>query len=300
MPSVIVITGGASGIGKTTAEILAKQFPNKTIIITSRSQHSLDEAKATIGQNAEGYQLELTDPASVAAFAQTISSKIETNTWTVAAFIHNAGMIGNFEKSKAGIEKTFHANHLGVFQLNSLIFPALLKSAKVEPCRIIVVSSELHDPVVAKTVHMPFPTFRDPEELTFQNSPDGKGYAVGVAYASSKLCNVLFTYELVKRLPRDSGITVNAFTPGWIPGTGLARNTGVIARSVDSILSPFFSRKLQRSCASLASIATDVQWKDVNGKYLEMGVDKKSSDLSYDAALQTRLWQFSENLIAKF
>lgn len=161
-----VITGGASGIGKATAIFLAED-KDRRIVITSRKQENLDAAIAEIiaktqNNNVEGILLELTDFKSVDAVADQIAINIEDGKWALKALINNAGLQGNqYVATSAGIEKTFHANHLGTFQLTE----RLASTLNAQKTRIINVSSSTHDP--EQKIPMKVPDYTHPKELAY-------------------------------------------------------------------------------------------------------------------------------------
>ena len=137
----------------------------------------------------------------------------------VHALVCNAGIqvVSGAEATDNGVEMTFGVNHLGHFALVHGFLDHLAR-----PARIVVVSSGTHDP--AKHTGMPEPRYTSAAELA---RPDDCGTAEDGrrAYTTSKLCNLLFSYELDRRLGHgEQGVTVNAFDPGLMPGSGLARD----------------------------------------------------------------------------
>src|SRR5262249_34719277 len=131
-----------------------------------------------------------------------------------------------------GYEMTFGVNHLGHFALVQHVLGAL--SA---PARIVVVSSGTHDP--DKFTGMPAPQYDSAEEL-LRPPPGGlTGEEGRRRYTTSKLCNMLFSHELDRRLGHGArGVTVNAFDPGLMPGSGLARDYTGIQRLAWRLLMP--------------------------------------------------------------
>jgi NAD(P)-dependent dehydrogenase (short-subunit alcohol dehydrogenase family) len=116
-----------------------------------------------------------------------------------------------------GYEMTFGVNHLGHFALICGLLDTVM-----EPPRIVVVSSGTHDP--ARFTGMPHPHYTSAYDLA---DPPGELTAEEGRrrYTTSKLCNLLFTYELDRRLEHGAqGVTVNAFDPGMMPGSGLGRD----------------------------------------------------------------------------
>ena len=139
---------------------------------------------------------------------------------------------------------------------------------------------------------------------------DPNGTAGRRAYTTSKLCNLLFAYELDRRLRAEKAggtngrsITVNAFDPGLMPGTGLARDYGMMARFawrfVLPVLRPFVPNvnSVARSGRSLANIVTDPRLERISGKYFQGTRDVPSSKDSYDPAMATDLWETSASMV---
>src|SRR6478736_270684 len=135
------------------------------------------------------------------------------------AVVCNAGVqvVSGERRSADGFELTFAVNHLGHFALVCGLLEQL-----AHPARIVVVSSDTHDP--ARRTAMPTPRYTSADELAMASSEPGEPpqTAGRRRYTTSKLCNLLFAYELDRRL--DHGVTVNAFDPGLMPGSGLARD----------------------------------------------------------------------------
>src|SRR5262249_3303476 len=137
------------------------------------------------------------------------------------AVVCNAGLqvVSGIERTADGVETTFGVNHLGHFALVQGLLDVLAR-----PARIVVVSSGTHDPT--KPRGMPPPRYPSAAALAHPaESADVDGRR---RYTTSKLCNVLYAYELDRRLGDD--VTVNAFDPGLMPGSGLARDYSALGR----------------------------------------------------------------------
>ena len=360
---VFVVTGGTSGIGKETARYLAQRCPDAKILLTGRSKEKCDAAIASIVETCkkdssakdsstdadkkdssavttshtvdasqfEGRPLELTDFASIRALVAEIQSMVVGGQWQVMAVLDNAGLqVNSRQLTESGLERTFHANHLGTFYLTSLLVPVLQAHPLPggEPCRIVIVSSNSH-----RSGRMYSPIFQDPQEIAYP--PDDSNFVGFRAYTSSKLCNLLFAYELNRRLmkqqqdtPSNGGgdgsgsgsgngsggsgaskrrrtITVNAYSPGWIPETGLARDGNFLLRFAMSQVFPRFIGRfpggstLPRACQFLSRLLADKEFQHWTGKYVYIDQQGESSESSHDEARQLRLWQYSEELVAK-
>ena len=193
-----------------------------------------------------------------------------------------------------GVEMTFGVNHLGHFAL----VDGLLGHLRA-PARIVVVASGTHDP--KKFTGMPNPNYTSAEDLAH---PVAGAPANGrLRYTTSKLCNVLFAYELDRRLGQGAnGVTVTAFDPGLMPASGLARDYSPAVRFVWGLVGPMLRllpnvNSTRTSGARLAALAVDPAFEGVTGRYYEGAEEIRSSVDSYDTAKAADLWQTSERLV---
>jgi NAD(P)-dependent dehydrogenase (short-subunit alcohol dehydrogenase family) len=187
---------------------------------------------------------------------------------------------------------TFGVNHLGHFALIQGLLDELTR-----PARILVVSSGTHDP--SKHTGMPDPRYTSAADLAHppaeQSADDGRR-----RYTTSKLCNMLFAYELDRRLA--GGVTVNAYDPGLMPGSGLARDYPPMQRLAWRYLLPALRvlsgvRSTRTSGRYLAALVHDSRYDGVTGQYFAGPRPIKSSADSYDRDKALDLWQTSERLL---
>jgi NAD(P)-dependent dehydrogenase (short-subunit alcohol dehydrogenase family) len=220
---VVLVTGGNSGIGYEAARALARDGCH--VLIASRNRDASAAAVASITREsgadaASEMGLDLGSIDTVRAFAREIGARGVP----VRALVCNAGlqMTSGPKLSADGFELTFAVNHLGHFLLTNLLLGRLLANA---PTRIVVVASGVHDPKLR--TGMPKANVGDLETLAATGGPRRDAFDGRLAYVNSKLCNLWFAYELVRRLA-DAGlanrVTVNGFDPGLVPGSGLARD----------------------------------------------------------------------------
>lgn len=137
----------------------------------------------------------------------------------IAALINNAGIqnVGETKYTVDCFEETFGVNHLGPFALTQSLLPFMTKDA-----RITFTASGTHDPL--KKTGMPAPVYTNANLLAHPESTTETNLKIGqVHYTTSKLCNIMTVYQLQSHLAKTN-INVNAFDPGMVPGTGLARN----------------------------------------------------------------------------
>lgn len=302
--STILITGGTSGLGLAAALSLAKSQTNKLILLASRTDPASAATtinKTTGRSNAQYIPLDLSSLASVRAFASTYA---KASYPPISALLLNAGLqfTGPPSFTIDNIEKTFGINHVGHALLFHLLTPHLMPTA-----RIIVTASGTHDP--AQNSGMPDAVYKTAQGLARPTSDialkDGRQQ-----YSNSKLANVLWTYALDRRV-KEAGKqwSVNAFDPGLMPGTGLARDYGIVLRFVWRLL-PFVIPLLRvvmsenihtpaESGRALAELAVGGSGERVSGRYFEGKREIKSSVDSYVIGKQQDLWEWTLDTVSK-
>jgi NAD(P)-dependent dehydrogenase (short-subunit alcohol dehydrogenase family) len=295
-----LITGGNSGLGYQCARFLSERRPDDVIVITSRDVCRGEAAAANLrkgGAHIEVLPLDLANLASVRAIPAAFRQK---KLPPLASIVCNAGgqSVGAPELTADGFEVTFQSNHLGHYLLTRLMLDDLQADG-----HIVFVSSNTHDPL-AKT-GMPEPCFQSTAQMARDLEP---GMKQGQRrYTTFKICNIYNAYELSSRL-RNSGddrlrsIRVNAFDPGMMPGTGLARTypaaLGFVWRYVMPVLT-VFQRNVNRPSVSGKRLArlVDGSMGDATGKYFSEGRDTRSSALSYDGNNALELWNTSADMV---
>jgi light-dependent protochlorophyllide reductase len=305
-----IITGGNTGLGFECARALAETH-DWHVVIACRDVEKGREAVKRLAQagykEIEAMTLELASLESVRNFVRDFAASPRP---PLRAIVCNAAtqIVTGRTYTADGFETTFAVNHLAHFLLVNLTLAQL-----APPARIVVVSSGTHDP--AQTTGMPPPVYRSARYLARPDEDskpldDERGTAGRRAYTTSKLCNVLFTYELERRLRAEKAIgsngrsiTVNAFDPGLMPGTGLARDYGRLARFawrfVLPALRPFVPNvnSAARSGRALANMVTDPRFERISGKYFQGTRDVPSSKDSYDPVIATELWESSASMV---
>ena len=304
-----LITGANRGLGYETAKALAAD-PQRSLVLAGRDLASLSKAaqriqSATGNPNLIPLEIDLADLASVRRFNTTFRQLEEP---PLKAIICNAGISTPTveERSPDGYELVFATNHLGHFLLVNLLLDRLQP-----PARIIFVSSGRHNPDQANDYMQP-PRYVKAEWLAYPDRdpdlPEDGVTAGGRAYATSKLCNVLCAYELGRRLEAsglstpDRPITVNAFDPGLMAGTGLGRHERGLVRLMWYYLMPWgsrlmgFGRTPKQSGADLAYLVTAPKLKNISGKFFDGREIIPSSADSNDPDKAADLWQTSIEL----
>ncbi len=280
-----LITGGSDGIGYVAARELARL--GAQVVIMGR-----DAAKT--GAAVKRIAAETGNPGVTGLLAD-LSSQREVRRVAAEALellprldvlLNNAGAIFlSNRRSADGLELTFALNHLGYFLLTGLLLERLRQSA---PARIINVSSSSHgSPGKFRLEDLPKPG-AGASPLRFVTR--GRGYR---AYGRSKLCNILFTYELARRV-EGANVTVNALHPGLVR-TNIARNNGLLGRVVNAFIG-VRGVDAGRGAETLVYLASSPEVAGVTGKYFVDCRATPSSALSYDPELAANLWELSERL----
>lgn len=275
-----VITGANTGLGFETAKALAAK--GARVVIAVRNADKGARAAAQITGDVDVQELDLTSLSSIRAAADALKTRFER----LDLLINNAGVMTTPKGTTAdGFELQFGTNHLGHFAFTGLLLDAILD---VPGSRIVTVSSNGHK--MGGAIHW--------DDLQWERSYSRMG-----AYSQSKLANLLFTYELQRRLaPRGKTVAVAAH-----PGTStteLARNLPrPVERAFLAAAPVLFAQTADRGALPTLRAATDPsvlggQYYGPDGIGQQRGapVVVASSAQSYDMAMQQRLWQISEEL----
>ena len=282
----VIVTGANTGLGYETARVLAGRGAHVVIAVrdTAKGDAAANKIRSASPQaEVDVVALDLGSLASVRAAAEQLKSAHPR----IDLLINNAGVMTPPKSTTAdGFELQFGTNHLGHFALTGLLLDRLLDTPG---SRIVTVSSNGHK--MGGAIHF--------DDLQWERSYSRIG-----AYAQSKLANLLFTYELQRRLaPRGNTVAVAAH-PGT-SSTELARHLPSLARPVTELVTRVAAQPAADGALPTLRAATDpgvlggqyygpanvAQWRGAP-------VVVASSDQSYDIALQQRLWEVSEELTA--
>lgn len=307
-PGTVLITGGTGSLGFEAAKAIAGAGRGLIPLITGRGQAAVGRAAieltAATGSTVRGMPLDLASLDDVRRFVEDLTSAVSSGSLPpLRAVVCNAGIqsVAGTRLTADGFEQTFGVNHLAHFLLVRELLPHL-----VAPARIVFVASGTHDP--AQRTGMPDPVYTSARRLAVPDGaePGGTNTLGRRRYTTSKLCNVLTTYELARRIESErpgESITVNAFDPGLMPGTGLARDYGRVQAFVWNRVMPALTvlpglniHTPRRSGAALARLVLDDDLRGTTGRYFEGRKEIRSSKESYDRARQLDLWQTSVEL----
>ena len=274
-----VITGANTGLGFETAKALAAKGAHVVLAV-----RNLDKGKAAatrIGGDVVVSELDLTSLDSVRSAADELRSRYER----IDLLINNAGVMWTPKSTtKDGFELQFGTNHLGHFALTGLLLDRMLP---VEGSRVVTVSSIGHR--ILADIHF--------DDLQWERS-----YNRVAAYGQAKLANLLFTYELQRRLAHRGTTLAAAAHPGG-SNTELARNVPSLLLPIFDLVVPLVSQSAEMGALPTLRAATDSgvlggEYYGPDGFGETRGYPKvvASSDRSHDVALQRRLWAVSEEL----
>lgn len=271
---ICLVTGGTAGIGLVTARELVRRGADVTVV--GRDHGRGDAAVAAMRAAADGGAVDfiaadLSEQEQVRAFVRTFCDRRRR----LDVLVNNAGgLFGSRRTTADGIERTFALNHLGYFLTTLLLLPSLQAAAA---SRIVVVASEAHRSA----------------RLDFDDLQGEHRYNRWIAYRRSKLANLLFTYELARRLA-GRGITANALHPGFV-----ATDIGTRHRFVPKLLwriGTLAAVGPEEGARTSLHLACAPELADVSGAYFIKGAPVRSSAASYDRQTAERLWDISLNL----
>ena len=272
---VCLVTGATSGIGEVTARELAKQ--GATVVLVGRNRQkaekAVDEMKSLTGNQDVGYLLaDLSSQEEIRGLAREFKARHEH----LDVLVNNAGAVfSEYGETGDGIERTFAVNYLNYFLLTNLLLDELKAGA---PSRVINVSSGAHQGA----------------ELDFDDLGTKQNYGFMRAYGRSKLANVMFTYELARRL-EGSGVTANALHPGAV-ATNFGSNNAVWYARPMLTLFRLFATTPEKGAETSVYLASSPEVENVTGKYFANKKPVSSSSASYDEEAARRLWHVSEEL----
>lgn len=272
----VLITGATAGIGRITAKALADRGARVVFIARNRGR-----AEATVRWIADetGNKDLAYIEADFSSLAQVRSAaeRFTSDYGALDVLINNAGAVFfNRNESQDGIEKTFAVNHLAPFLLTNL----LLESLRSRPsARIVTVSSRAH--VDAR--------------INFDDLEMRSNYKAMRAYGQSKLANLLFTFELARRL-EGSTVTANALHPGFV-ASEFAKNNGFLVRFLIPA-AHLFGRAMSVEEGAKTSIylASSPEVEGVTGKYFVECKEAPSSEASLDTKAMVKLWELSSRM----
>ncbi len=274
-----IVTGANSGIGKAASVELARR--GERVVMVCRNRERGEAALADVAAAAKdggGAELLLADLSSQQEIRR-VAAEILGRYPAIDVLLNNAGAVNTSRTVTVdGIETTFATNHLNYFLLTNLLLDRIKAGA---PARIINVSSTAHTRA----------------SINFNDPQFARGYGAFKAYGQSKLANVLFTYELARKL-EGSGVTANALHPGVVR-TRFGKNNdgmfGSVFAGIMKVVGTFFIGPDQGAATSVY-LATSPEVASISGKYFSKCAEAPSSAASHDESAARRLWEMSEQM----
>ncbi len=271
---ICLVTGATNGIGEVTALALARM--GAQVIIVGRNPAKgavvVDKIKAQSKNNAVEL---MTADLSLMSEVRRLADQFKAKYQKLHVLVNNAGAVFFSRHVTAeGHELTFALNHLSYFLLTNLLLDVLKASA---PARIVSVSSGAHQR----------------SHLNFDDLEASKGYNAMRAYGQSKLANIVFTYELARRL-EGTGVTANALHPGFVR-SGFARNNGGLVNAAMGIIGRF-ALSPEEGAETSIYLASSPEVEGITGKYFTKKQPIRSNAVSYEQSTWTRLWEISEQM----
>ena len=272
-----LITGATDGIGKEAAIELAKKGCN--LILIGRSKEKGEKVVEQIRKVAEShvdidyFTADLMLMKEVSRVADEVSRKYPR----IDILLNNVGAYFAFrDVTEEGFERTFALNHLGYFLMTKKLLPLVEKS---DYKRIVNVSSSAHYGI----------------DFEFDNMNGEKKYSGFDVYKKSKLANVMFTYELAKRV-KDKGITANCLHPGFV-STNFGKNNNFLWRNVIRMAMMLTAISVKDGAKTSIHLACSDKVKDITGRFFANCEVKKGSSKAKNEEHNQKLWDLSEEFV---
>lgn len=314
--TTVLITGASSGIGQETARVLASQ--GAMVILACRNMDraaaaitSLTTTDPSLASRLKCLQLDLSNPESVVSCADTFHQRAREEHWPPLQILLLNGGVYSFKHESSpvfGYENTFATNHLGHFQLTTLLLPTL----QLTPgSRVVVVASDSHYGQLLTT------NMTEKDVIINEVAKcSAKEFSVNGTYCTSKLCNVLFAKSLARRQaaeaaassssssssngnrasPHNHPVAVCSLHPGSMIATGIASKSLVAHFFVTYIMS-WFTKTLNQG-ASTSVLCCLLPPEELQGQYFSDCGVKDASVIAQDEKAQDVLWEASEQLLA--
>ena len=278
----ILITGATSGIGEETALALADLGANVTI--AGRDEERCMNTLVKILDRSPEARLDfLVADLSEISQVRNLAIEYQNRNNQLNVLVNNAGAVYIRRRvSTDGYEMTFATNHLNYFTLTNLLLPLLEETAEqYGESRIVNVSSNAHRGV----------------KIDFDDLQSVSNYQPMRAYSKSKLANILFSFELARRI-QASNVSVNALHPGFI-STNLGTNHNPFLKFLYRLFIHPFAKSREEGARTSVYLASNPDVKGISGKYYA-DCKQTSADLAaYDSNTAERLWQVSADMVIK-
>ena len=272
----VVVTGGTSGIGEVAARKLAEM--GARIVLIARDKSRAEATLARLRKRGPGlaHCVHLADLTQLAEMKR-VAGQIAAEEPRIDVLINNAGaLFGSRRLTPDGLERTFALNHMAYFVITKLLRERIVPSA---PARIVSTASGAHEG----------------EVLDLDDLQSERGYSARKAYSRSKLCNILFTRELARRL-KNTGVTANCLHPGFVATRFGDQSGGMISNFVR--LAKFFAISPEEGAETIVYLASSPEVAGVTGQYFYKCRAIQPSLAARDDRAALLLWERSAALAA--
>jgi retinol dehydrogenase-14 len=272
----VLITGGTGGIGKATAIGLARAGARVGIVgrDATRGEAAAAEIRSASGNTSvDVFTADMSSQAEVRRLAAEVLDRYPR----LDVLVNNVGGFWAHRRVTAdGLEHTFAVNHLAGFLLTNLLLDRLVASA---PARVVTVSSGA----------------QSMGRIDFDDLQGARKYSGQRAYNQSKLANVMFTFELGRRL-EGTGVTANVLHPG-VTRTAFGAEDQAWYFTTGSGLARRFMKSPEQGAQTPILLASSPEVEGVSGTYFANGKPKEANKLAYDTDAAARLWRVSAELV---
>jgi len=272
---ICVVTYATEGVGLATARALAERGAG--VVIHGRdADASWGAAQRLVRETGNGRLEHAAADLATRDGARALARQVLFNHRALHLLVNNVdAYFPTREETTDGLERTFALNHMAPFILTHLLLEGLLRGA---PSRVVNVSARAHHGAA----------------VDLGDLQSKKRYVASRAYARAKIANLLFTYEMARRLDGEA-VTVNAVNPGLV-AADLVRKEQMLSSAAERLAARGLAKTAEEAGAAVAWVATAPELDGVSGKYVERGRVGTSSPASRDGETARRLWELSEDL----
>jgi len=271
---VVVITGATSGIGQVAAERLARM--GARIVLVARDKARGEAALARLRKLAPGvaHSIHYADLSRLSEMKQ-VAAGIAAAEPRIDALINNAGALFNSRRvTEDGLELTFALNHMAYFVLTHGLRERLIASA---PARVVNTASDAHKGA----------------SLNFDDLQSANNYSGFKVYGRSKLCNILFTRELARRLA-GTGVTANCLHPGFVATRFGDQSGGLLSYGVR--VAKAFAISPEKGAETMVYLASSPEVATASGEYFYQCRPATPTKEAQDDTAAQRLWSETARL----
>lgn len=273
---VVVITGATSGIGAIAAERLAKLGARIVMVARDEARAEMTLAWLRAAAPNVNHSVHYADLSRLSEMKR-VGAEIAAAERRIDVLINNAGAVFSRRRlTEDGLEQTFALNHMSYFVLTRALHDRLMAAA---PARIINTASNAH-----RRGHIDF------NDLQWTH----KKYRGSRVYGTTKLCNILFTRELARKLS-GHGITANSFSPGFV-ATRFGNQAGGLASLALRIAKVLAAKSPEQGAKTLVDLACSPEVAHVSGEFFYKSRLGKLSPEAQDDEKARRLWEESERI----